>query len=213
MGHLEAIGLTLTACIGFGIAHSLLILRSVKTLAIKLLGEQRVQAFYRLAFTIASIVTTIITVYLILQIQDVVLYKGPLWWRVLMHTAEVAGLIFASLAFKVIDLKEFLGLRQAIKYIQTGKTRGDIEGLTGKGFVAEGVYGIVRHPLYFAGIIIFASQPTVTRNWLVVSILAIIYFVFGSWIEEKRLLKNSEAEYRRYMNDVPMLIPFIKSKS
>ena len=209
MGHLEAITLTLTACMAFGIVHSLLILEPVKNLAVRIISEQRVKIFYRLAFTLISILTTVATVYLILLIPDVVLFKGPIWWRALMYFGEAAGLVFGALAFRVIDLQEFLGIRQAIRYMKTGDSGGDIEGMTNEDFVAKSVYGIVRHPLYFAGIIIFACQPTVTRNWLVVSVVAITYFIYGSIIEEKRIIARFGEEYRQYMRSVPAFIPRI----
>ena len=212
MTHLEAIAYITAICLGFGLVHSLLVLESVKELTIKIVGAQIVMAFYRLAFTMISVVTTAAAVYLILRIPDAVLFKGPVWWRSLMYFGEAFGLVFGALAFRVIDSKEFLGLRQAIRYIRTGDTGGDLEGMTGKGFLASGVYGIVRHPLYLAGIIIFACQPTVTRTWLTVSVVAIVYFIYGSLIEEKRILKKFGDEYRDYTSRVPLLIPMPKFK-
>ncbi|KKL92979.1 hypothetical protein LCGC14_1879280 [marine sediment metagenome] len=210
MGHIEAVILTLTACMAFGLVHSLLVLESVKDLTVKIVGAQKVKAFYRLVFTMISIVTAVTTVYLILRIPDVVLFKGPVWWRSLMYFGEVLGLVFGALAFRVIDLKEFLGLRQAIRYIRTGDSGGDLEGITGKGFLASGVYGIVRHPLYFAGIVIFTLQPVVTRNWLAVAVLADLYFIYGALVEQKRLLELFGDKYRDYMGRVPLLVPTIR---
>ena len=212
MGHIEAVILTLTACMAFGLVHSLLVLESVKDLTVKIVGAQKVKAFYRLVFTMISIVTAVTTVYLILRIPDVVLFKGPAWWRSLMYFGEALGLVFGALAFRVIDLKEFLGLRQAIRYIRTGDSGGDLEGMTHKGFLASGVYGIVRHPLYFAGIMIFACQPTVTRTWLTVSVVSILYFIYGSLIEQERMLDRFGEDYRQYMDRVPLLVPTIRLK-
>ena len=63
--------------------------------------------------------------------------------------------------------------------------KGDAEGITQTRLVKTGVYSLVRHPLYLAGIIIFTFEPNITRNWLAVSILADIYFIFGAFMEEK----------------------------
>jgi protein-S-isoprenylcysteine O-methyltransferase Ste14 len=213
MGHLEAIALTLTVCMAFGLVHSLLVSAPAKALAVNLSGEQKVKAFYRLGYTLISIVTTAVAIYLLILIPDIVLFKGPKWWGALMYVAKAAGLVIGVLALSVIDLREFLGLRQAARFIRGGNTEGDIEGMTEEGFITSGVFGMVRHPLYFAGIIIFACQPVYTRNWLTVSVLAILYFIYGALVEEKRMLKRFGQEYENYMIRVPRLIPRLFKKN
>jgi protein-S-isoprenylcysteine O-methyltransferase Ste14 len=70
-----------------------------------------------------------------------------------------------------------------------------------------GVYGIVRHPLYLAGIIVFTFNPHVTINSLTTAVLADLYFLFGMVIEERRLVEIFGDEYRKYRERVPRMIP------
>lgn len=82
-----------------------------------------------------------------------------------------------------------------------------MEGITQTRLVKSGVYGIVRHPLYLAGIVVMTFSPTLTRNRITVSILADLYFVFGAFIEERRYIRYFGREYLDYMKEVPRLLP------
>jgi len=72
------------------------------------------------------------------------------------------------------------------------------------------VYGIVRHPLYVAGLIIFTFSPNFTVNGLTITVLADLYFIFGMFIEERRFLKIFGEQYREYMTKVPRMLPRLK---
>lgn len=191
----------------FGLVHSLLVMESVKDLAVKIVGAQIVMAFYRLAFTIVSLLATIGAVYLVILIPDVTILRGPPLWRALMYAGETAGAVIFVLALKEIDLREFSGIGQALRYIRNKAPSGDIEGISSKGFISSGIYGRVRNPLYTGGILVFACQSVITRTWLAVSVLAVLYFIFGAYIEQKRMLARYGNEYREYMKRVPLLIP------
>jgi protein-S-isoprenylcysteine O-methyltransferase Ste14 len=126
-----------------------------------------------------------------------------------MHSIQIAGLLFGALSFKIINSREFLGIAQVWRYITKKEIKGDAEGITQTRLAKTGVYGFVRHPLYLAGIIIFTFEPDITRNWLTVSILADIYFIFGAFMEEKRLITTFGDEYIEYMKQVPRFLPKI----
>jgi len=67
----------------------------------------------------------------------------------------------------------------------SGQTSRDLRS---KELVRTGVYGIVRHPMYLAGLVIFTFNPIITVNGLTVTVLADLYFLFGVFIEERRFL-------------------------
>jgi protein-S-isoprenylcysteine O-methyltransferase Ste14 len=106
-----------------------------------------------------------------------------------------------------MDSGEFMGFRQVWRYIARRETEGNIEGLTERELVRTGVYGIVRHPMYLSGLVIFTFSPIITVNGLTITVLADIYFLFGVFIEEQRFLRSFGDEYREYMKQVPRLIP------
>jgi len=77
--------------------------------------------------------------------------------------------------------------------------------------VTSGVYSIVRHPQYFAGILahIGFSFLLLGMNSLLATplVIAVVYII--SWKEENELLKEFGQEYGDYQNQVPMLIPTV----
>jgi protein-S-isoprenylcysteine O-methyltransferase Ste14 len=61
--------------------------------------------------------------------------------------------------------------------------------------------------LYLAGIIIFTFNPRITVNGLTVTVLADAYFLFGVFMEERRLVGLFGEQYREYRRRVPLMIP------
>ena len=199
--------------VAFAFIHSLCVQDSIKGLVRNWFGEAFVKSFYRLSYTFFSALTTCGAFALIYTLDDHVLFKGPALFRWLMHMVQLSGLIVAILTFKVLDLWEFLGFRQAWRYVKGEAPSGNGEGLTVDRLITWGAYGLVRHPLYLAGIIIFTFGPNITRNWLTVAILADAYFIYGAVAEEKRLKEKFGDEYVHYMQSVPMLIPRSKPRN
>jgi len=205
----EAIGRALLIFLSFAFIHSLCVTSFIKSQTQRLLGETFVRVFYRFIYTCFSAVTVVLAIYLINMLPDVYLFRGTAWFRWAMHAIQIAGFIFGTLSFEAINSYEFVGITQVWRYITKREVQGDAEGITQTRLVKTGIYGIVRHPLYLAGIIIFTFEPNITRNWLAVSILADAYFVFGAFIEEKRLIKTFGDEYIEYMKRVPGFLPKI----
>ena len=199
--------------IAFAFIHSLCVQDSIKGFVRKAVGEAFVKSFYRLSYTIFSALTTGAAFGLIYSLDDHVLFKGPALFRWLMHMVQLSGLLLAMLTFRVLDFREFLGFRQAWRYVKGEAPSGNIEGLTVDRLITCGTYGLVRHPLYFAGIIIFTFEPNITRNWLTVAILADAYFIYGAVAEEKKLKEEFGAEYVHYMQAVPMFIPRLRARN
>lgn len=74
-------------------------------------------------------------------------------------------------------------------------------------FAKTGWYSIVRHPLYFFSTLFMMLNPVMTEQWLILTILAALYFVIGGLIEEMRLVVEFGEVYRDYQQRVPFIIP------
>jgi hypothetical protein len=196
----------------FAFIHSITVARWFKHFCKRVLGDTFVMVWYRFLYNSVSIITATIAIYLIWQVPDRVLWEGPVWFRWTLHLIQLAGLAFGTLAFEYLDMTEFMGFKQVWRYLTRGEVAGDMEGLTDKELVTTGVYGIVRHPMYLAGIIIFTFNPNITVNSLLITVLADLYFLLGAFIEERRFLKIFGEEYRMYMQHVPRLIPSLKKR-
>lgn len=122
------------------------------------------------------------------------------------HAMQALGITISAAAFWHFHIGEFLGISQAVRSLRGTVHHGDEEGLR-QTLVTTGIYGMVRHPMYLAGILIFTFNPYITRNLLTVSVTADIYFVAGAFLEEQRLIRRFGDEYRRYMKRVPRFLP------
>jgi len=194
----------------FAFVHSLCVTDTVKRMMTSLFGEMFVKGTYRYFFTCFSVVTLGICVYIVHSFPDkrVILITGLPW--VTFHLLQITGLVIGGKAFSHIHIPEFLGISQFIAYVRYRRVEGDEEGLRDNRLVVSGIYRKVRHPLYLAGILVFTFNPYITVNTLIVTILADLYFIFGAFIEEKRLLNRFGSEYREYMQQVPRLIPSLR---
>jgi protein-S-isoprenylcysteine O-methyltransferase Ste14 len=141
-------------------------------------------------------------------VPDEILLLPPLWMKLPFHAMQLLGIVVGAMAFGNLSTGEFVGLSQAARALGGREPEGDEEGLT-QYLVTTGIYARVRHPLYLAGILVFTFNPYITRNWLTVSAMAVIYFLIGAFLEERRLLARFGDEYRRYAERVPRFIPRI----
>lgn len=75
--------------------------------------------------------------------------------------------------------------------------------------VETGVYSVVRHPQYLAGVLISLSLVLISQYW----INALLFFpvLVGTYIDgrraDRRLVDKFGDDYRRYMERVPGLDP------
>jgi len=77
----------------------------------------------------------------------------------------------------------------------------------GAGLIEQGIYGIVRHPMYLGAMMCFLSYSFFHPHWLILLIssanIAIIYY-FILQGEQQNITKFDDA-YKRYMETVPRI--------
>lgn len=193
----------------FAFIHSITVTRWFKHLCKKLFGDLFMRVWYRALYNAVSFLTVLIALHFIAQVPDHILWTAPLWLQWSLRVIQLTGLVFGALAFEHLDGAEFMGFRQVWRYLTRREVAGNLEGLTQKELVTSGVYGIVRHPMYLAGIVIFTFNPHITVNDLTIAALADLYFFFGMFIEERRFLRIFGDQYRDYMRRVPGLVPLL----
>jgi uncharacterized membrane protein len=191
----------------FALIHSVTVTRWFKQFCERAFGDAFMRVWYRALYNGISFITAGIALYLMRRVPDHILWTAPLWLRWSMRVIQLAGLTFGALAFEHLDGAEFMGFKQVWRYLSRREVAGNIEGLTEKTLVTTGVYGIFRHPLYLAGIVIVTFNPRITVNNLTITVLADLYFLFGMFIEERRFLRIFGDQYREYMKRVPGMIP------
>jgi protein-S-isoprenylcysteine O-methyltransferase Ste14 len=81
--------------------------------------------------------------------------------------------------------------------------------------IREGVFGVVRHPIYlseilfYLGLLILSLSLAAAGVWIV----AVGFFHYISRYEERLLLARFGSDYKQYTENVPMWVPrFWKSR-
>lgn len=144
---------------------------------------------YRLCYNVASLVLFgwVMSVY---RHSDV-LYFVPGVWSLILYLLQFIVVIILVSCLRQTGIGEFIGYTTA----------------TFSSFTSTGWYSIVRHPLYFFSILFMVLNPVMTAQWLLLTVLSLVYFVIGGLVEEKRLAVEFGEAYRGYQQRVPFIIP------
>jgi protein-S-isoprenylcysteine O-methyltransferase Ste14 len=73
--------------------------------------------------------------------------------------------------------------------------------------IDSGVYGIVRHPMYLGGLIMFLSHILFGQNWMIAitTFIGVICCYFIILSGDQRNIEKFGDEYKSYMKSVPRM--------
>jgi len=196
----------------FAVVHSTCAADRVKRWNAGLFGQDFVQRYFRFMYMGLSVLTTAVCFIYIRSLPDVELLQLPPALAYLFRLIQIAAMVFILACFEVINFREFSGFTQVLRSREDTIAGTDIEGIRHSPIERRGPYLHIRHPMYAGAILVFLFSPDYSRNWLVVRALSILYLLYGTWIEEGRLLERYGAEYQSYINDVPRLIPRLQRR-
>lgn len=177
--------------------HSILASTAIKDFFIKKMGK--FFRYYRLGYSVFATVTLIFL--LIFQYS----FHSPLLIRsVFLKYLSTLFLVLPGLVIMFISIKKYFMLLSGIRSIFVATPPTELK--------VGGIHRLVRHPLYLGTILfvcgLFLLFPTLT-NFIVV-VLLVIYTVTGIFFEEKKLIREFGEDYKKYISEVPMLIPDFK---
>jgi protein-S-isoprenylcysteine O-methyltransferase Ste14 len=187
----------ITRFIFFAAAHSLFATRWAHNIFSRTHG--RTPKFYRLIYNLASLVLFIWV--MAAYRTSPVIYFAPGVWSLVMYGAQAILLGILAVCMRQTGFAEFAGLSQ-IRQKEQPDSR----------LATTGWYGIVRHPLYLFSTLFMILNPVMTGQWLLLTILSLIYFVIGGIVEERRLIQEFGEEYQRYRQQVPFMLPSLRRR-
>ena len=122
------------------------------------------------------------------------------WWMLPKWVSILGAVLFLiSYALYAEVLRENTWLSRTIE-VQEGQT-----------VVSTGLYGIVRHPMYAATLVLLLSMPLVLGSvWCLLVFLAYPAIISKRLLDEERFLAEELPGYGEYMKKVKWrLVPFI----
>ena len=185
----------------FAFFHSFLASLKFKTFIKEKLGN--LIAFYRLVYNLFSLFTFSLVLYYMPKLHHIV-YEIPSPFDLFVYVLQIISLFFLIWSLKFVDLKEFIGLSQIIRYFQKKFNETFDEKYILR---VDGPYKISRHPIYLFTILFLILRPYMTLSYLIFITLVIIYFYIGSYFEEKKLEQIFGQEYIKYKSQVSRIFP------
>lgn len=181
----------------YGAIHSFMASNYFKNFAANILGKYF--RFYRLIYNVLAFVLLIPIFALQFSTEKEALWEVSIYQPIIGKFISVWGAILIATALQGYDLSEFSGLDFNKKQEKTE-------------FKNDGLLKYMRHPIYF-GILIFVWGMFITEastRSLTGAVAVTIYLFVGIYFEEKKLIEVFGEKYKKYQQDVPMLIPFLK---
>lgn len=192
------------AFILFAVLHSLLASRSFKKRVISAFPPMRF--YYRFLYNLIALLSFSV-VWFAIPVNTSAIYSVENPFSYLMHLIQIGALFGLYYSVKVAGTGNFTGLNQLRHASHDRHPPYDLDEPKDEGFVVQGPFRYVRHPLYVFSMIVLIFHPYMTIKWLLLTILAGAYFIIGSKFEEQRLIDRFGEKYNDYKKDVPAFIP------
>lgn len=180
----------------FAVQHSVMARPAFKRWLTKFIPEAAERSTYVLAASVALIV-------LFYNWQPL---GGVVWnvengvLRTLLLVLSAFGWLLVLAATFLINHFDLFGLRQVWLQLK-GRPYSTLR------FSTPGPYRLVRHPLYLGFLFAFWATPTMTVTHLVFAVATTAYILLAIQLEERDLVSALGDDYRRYREQVPMILP------
>lgn len=118
-----------------------------------------------------------------------------------IHMVPVAGFIRCAIGGLILTASAVFVLKahKAVFPASGGKA----------GLIVEGVFSLVRHPMYFGSWLFSLALVLMTFSVsaAIISFVILLFYIAVARYEERLLMDKFGAAYRRYQSRVPMLFP------
>jgi protein-S-isoprenylcysteine O-methyltransferase Ste14 len=125
--------------------------------------------------------------------------------RLILRLLFAGGWALVLVSTFLINHFDLFGLRQVWLYL-LGRPYSALP------FATPGLYRIVRHPLYVGWFFAFWMTPTLTIAHLLFSIATTAYILLAIRFEERDLIHFHGDAYRKYRQQVPMVLPLMRRR-
>lgn len=148
---------------------------------------------YRIFYNLVALGS--LTAVLVLHIDAPVkaVFETSIFTKVVGAILLLYGAFVQLRVFQTLSIREFLGIR--------AERAGDL--------ITTSIYQHLRHPIYFAVILLFAGLflllPTLPNA--ISLVVTLCYLPIGIYLEEQKLLTHFGTAYENYRHTVPSIFP------
>lgn len=118
------------------------------------------------------------------------LYELPGAWRWLGLAVQIAGIVLTFLGSRALDVLDLAGVRAVLPRRSAAP------------LITSGVYGIVRHPLYFGWVLLVFGTPHMTATRAIFAVVSTAYLAIAIPWEERGLVTTFGPAYEQYRRRV-----------
>jgi len=126
--------------------------------------------------------------------------------EIVMFTMFGLGLTIVLVSTFLINHFDLFGMRQVTLYLMD-------RPYTHLEFRTPFFYRFVRHPLYVGWLLTFWGAPRMTASHLFFTMMTTAYIFVAIQFEEGDLIAMHGDKYRRYKQQVPMIVPALAGKA
>lgn len=123
------------------------------------------------------------------------LYRLEGFWRATGYLVQLLGLFLTVRASRMLDVLDLSGVRPVQRALRQ-ETPAHVP------LEKKGLYGFVRHPLYFAWMLFVFGTPNMTATRAVFAIVSTAYLAIAIPFEERALIATFGDDYRAYRRRV-----------
>ena len=125
-------------------------------------------------------------------------------WRLLALSAQAVAIAFTVRASNALDVLDLAGVRPLQRAL------GSIDDAGPPTLSTRGLYGFVRHPLYFSWALFVFATPTMTGTRAAFAIISTAYLMMAIPWEERGLAATFGPQYDDYRRQVrTRMIPWV----
>ncbi len=154
--------------------------------------------FYRLFYNLFSLGTIIPLFYYSATLRGEPLFSWEGSLRVVSYLLRIVGLSLFIIGGWNYDLSHLFGIRQI--------REGNQPPSGVNTFAVSGIHKVIRHPWYLGGILIVWGED-LSLSIILINLVLTSYFIIGSILEERKLVREFGEPYREYQKTVSMLFP------
>ncbi len=164
----------------------------------------RYHVFSRIIFVTFSMFSLGLLMLWIRTLPSVPLFAWTGWWAWIRILGLAEAFFLFWLGIRSYDNRSFLGVTQALNYLQGIPTREPP-------FRTGGILAVIRHPLYTGTLILLVFCLPYTDINLVWRSVFLAYTLIGTELEERKLLKDMGDTYASYRSEVPRFFPDLRT--